>query len=175
MGLLDGYGGDVKVLQNLWVLKKEGICRAWEPGSPGTPDRDAPAKKSGYGLLGVVKMEAERRRRGAGVTQWTENGLRSCLYLCIVCFRVFCSKPRSLAEPKVIPFGRVLYNKGGVGRSGPLIISRKCGQPTFSICLFFLFSLSIASLALPAANLNQSARGKLHAHWLLTCDVDGGL
>ena len=37
-----------------------------------------------------IQTEAERRRREAGVIQWIENGLRSCLYICMnVCLYVF--------------------------------------------------------------------------------------
>ena len=35
----------------------------------------------------MIQTEAERRRRKAGIIQWIERGLRSCLYACMfVCF-----------------------------------------------------------------------------------------
>ena len=42
--------------------------------------------------IGLIQTEVMRRRRKAGVIQWTEKGLRSCLYvylyLCYVCILV---------------------------------------------------------------------------------------
>ena len=31
----------------------------------------------------VIQTDAERRRREAGVQQWMENGLGSCMYICV--------------------------------------------------------------------------------------------
>ena len=65
----------------------------------------------------IVQTEAERRRRETVVIQWTQKGLRSCLYeVCkVVCqvVRFVCafedfSRLRVLTEPKVVPYGRVV-------------------------------------------------------------------
>ena len=38
-------------------------------------------------MLIVIQTEAERRRREAGVHQAMENGLRSCLFVCMYVFK----------------------------------------------------------------------------------------
>ena len=57
-----------------------------------------------------IQTEALRRRREAGVMQWTEKGLRSCFYACLYAFREVFSKLRELTQPRVVPYGRFLYN-----------------------------------------------------------------
>ena len=55
----------------------------------------------GPSLLRLIPTEAERRRCEAGVQQTIENGLRSCVYVCMyVCFSRISHDPEPLDNPK---------------------------------------------------------------------------